>query len=419
MSICRLLQDCADTDMNVPGYEPGYESDPNDDSPFANPLGAATRTFDATAKPAGETSNPFSAELGLGSALVGARRSGRKEGANSMPAPMPLAPGGGAGKRMAVPPLSDYEAAVGEVQTLPAYAKLALAVSSTDHQGVKELALNRKSKHETAIEAYDALSRTLEHFRANLHHPTPRSHRYHLRLSTMEVELEARTGHAARGFKQLLALNDAELSTIFEELADDFLLVMELAEVEAAGENVNEQARRRRGWIDAFEGDLSGVEGERRQMVEAELSALMETLIATAHLLPPQLERCAPSRAKPPLARAGGVASARPRAAPPTPPPAAPQIARGDDARRQPADSRQPPGPRAAHVARPLGGGEARQGGSRTMGGAARRVAPAPPRPGAQRVQDVPALGPGRPARRAREAARRDRRAADVLSRAA
>ena len=299
--------------MNVAGYEPGYESDPNDDSPFANPLGAATRTFDATAKPAGETSNPFSAELGLGSALVGARRSGRKEGANSMPAPMPLAPGGGAGKRMAVPPLSDYEAAVGEVQTLPAYAKLALAVSSTDHQGVKELALNRKSKHETAIEAYDALFRTLEHFRANLHHPTPRSHRYHLRLSTMEVELEARTGHAARGFKQLLALNDAELSTIFEELADDFLLVMELAEVEAAGENVNEQARRRRGWIDAFEGDLSGVEGERRQMVEAELSALMETLIATAHLLPPQLERCAPSRAKPPLARAGGVASARPR----------------------------------------------------------------------------------------------------------
>ena len=133
--------------MDVAGYEPGYESDPNDDSPFANPLGAATRTFDATAKPAGETSNPFSAELGLGSALVGARRSGRKEGANSMPAPMPLAPGGGAGKRMAVPPLSDYEAAVGEVQTLPAYAKLALAVSSTDHQGVKELALNRKSKH--------------------------------------------------------------------------------------------------------------------------------------------------------------------------------------------------------------------------------------------------------------------------------
>merc|ERR1712138_78820 len=123
---------------------------------------------------------------------------------------------------------------------------------------------------------------------------------------------------------------------------------MELAEVEAAGENVNEQARRRRGWIDAVEG---------------ELSALMETLVATAHLLPPQLERCAPSRAKPPLARAGGVASARPRAAPPTPPPAAPQIARGDDARRQPADSRQPPGPRAAHVARPLGGGEARQGG--------------------------------------------------------
>ena len=59
--------------MNVAGYEPGYESDPNDDSPFANPLGAATRTFDATAKPAGETSNPFSAELGLGSALVGAR----------------------------------------------------------------------------------------------------------------------------------------------------------------------------------------------------------------------------------------------------------------------------------------------------------------------------------------------------------
>ena len=39
--------------MSVAGHEPGYESDPNDDSPFANPLGAATRTFDATAKPAG------------------------------------------------------------------------------------------------------------------------------------------------------------------------------------------------------------------------------------------------------------------------------------------------------------------------------------------------------------------------------
>ena len=106
----------ADTPMK------GYESDPNDDSPFANPLGAATRTFDATTSRRERRRTRSRRSWGSESALVGARRSGRKEGANSMPAPMPLAPGGGAGKRMAVPPLSDYEAAVGEVQTLPAYA---------------------------------------------------------------------------------------------------------------------------------------------------------------------------------------------------------------------------------------------------------------------------------------------------------
>ena len=40
-----------------------------------------------------------------------------------------------------------------------------------------------------------------------------------------------------------------------------------------------------------FETDLGKVEDERREMVEAELTTLLEALVATAHLLPPQLER--------------------------------------------------------------------------------------------------------------------------------
>ena len=103
-----------------------------------------------------------------------------------------------------VPPLNELEVAVGEVQTLPTHGKLHLGVSSTNHAGLKEMLISRKARHEQAFEAYKK------------------------RTGQLEVELEARTAHVARSFKQLMALNDAELKTMFEELADDFLLQMEM-----------------------------------------------------------------------------------------------------------------------------------------------------------------------------------------------
>ena len=103
-----------------------------------------------------------------------------------------------------MPPLNELEVAVGEVQTLPTHGKLHLGVSSTNHAGLKEMLISRKARHEQAFEAYKK------------------------RTGQLEVELEARTAHVARSFKQLMALNDAELKTMFEELADDFLLQMEM-----------------------------------------------------------------------------------------------------------------------------------------------------------------------------------------------
>ena len=210
-------------------------------------------------------SNPFTAEMALLTSLTGERISSRKEGAASMPPPVPLESRGK--KRRAVPPLNDHEVAMGEVQTLPAYGKMHLARSSTDHAGIKEMQIARKSKHEVAIAAYGK------------------------RVSQIEVELEVRTGHAGRGFKKLLTLNDEELQSMFDELGNEFLLEMELDEVNEAWERLQQQTDRRVGWINDFEAELQGIEQERRAMVEHELSRLMDSLVQTAHMLPPALER--------------------------------------------------------------------------------------------------------------------------------
>ena len=210
-------------------------------------------------------SNPFIAELGLLTKLLEPRVSGRKESL-SLPLPKPVDQGPG-GKRQSVPPLSEYEVSMGEVQSLPGYSKLLKGESSTGHAGLKEMQISRKARHEGAIEGYQK------------------------RLVTMEVELEAKTGQVARGFKQLIGLNDAELGTMFEELEDDFLIQMERSEVDGAWTRIHEELLRREKWVGDFESDLSKVESERRQRVEMELSALMGVLIETAHLLPPQLER--------------------------------------------------------------------------------------------------------------------------------
>ena len=232
----------------------------------------ATRTFDegdpaAEPKRAGAgMGNPFTAEMSLLSSLTKERISNRKEGGNSLPPPVPLEPGQ---KRQNVPALNEHELAMGEVQTLPAYGKLLLGKSSTDHSGIKEMQITRKAKHEAAIQAYSK------------------------KVAAMEVTLETRTGHAGRGFKKLLTLNDEEIQAIFDEMADEFLLEMELVDVNEMWDRLHEQTTRREGWITDFEADLQGVEAERRAMIELELGKLLDSLIETAHELPPALERMA------------------------------------------------------------------------------------------------------------------------------
>ena len=205
----------------------------------------ATRTFDegdpaAEPKRAGAgMGNPFTAEMSLLSSLTKERISNRKEGGGNLPPPVPLEPGQ---KRQNVPALNEHELAMGEVQTLPAYGKLLLGKSSTDHSGIKEMQITRKAKHEAAIQAYGK------------------------KVAAMEVTLETRTGHAGRGFKKLLTLNDEEIQAIFDEMADEFLLEMELVDVNEMWDRLHEQTTRREGWINDFEADLQGVEAERRAM---------------------------------------------------------------------------------------------------------------------------------------------------------
>eukprot|EP00965_Chrysotila_dentata_P207439 6184104-Pleurochrysis_carterae.AAC.1 len=139
--------------------------------------------------------NPFTAELGLLSTLKTERKSAHKDRANSFPAPKPLQASPSKRYR-SVPPLSEHEISTGEVQSLAPYGKLALAESSTGHANMKEMQIARKARHEAQLEAYQ------------------------LRRAGMDVELEARTRRAGRNFKQLLALNDAELQTMNEEYAN-------------------------------------------------------------------------------------------------------------------------------------------------------------------------------------------------------
>eukprot|EP00965_Chrysotila_dentata_P196188 6177431-Pleurochrysis_carterae.AAC.1 len=50
----------------------------------------------------------------------------------------------------------------------------------------------------------------------------------------------------------------------YDWLSDEFLVDMELDEVEAAWERMAAQTGHRAGWIDAFERDLAAIEDERR-----------------------------------------------------------------------------------------------------------------------------------------------------------
>ena len=113
--------------------------------------------------------------------------------------------------------------------------------------------ITRKAKHEAAIQAYGK------------------------KVAAMEVTLETRTGHAGRGFKKLLTLNDEEIQAIFDEMADEFLLEMELVDVSEMWDRLHEQTTRREGWITDFEADLQGVEAERRAMIELELGKLLDS----------------------------------------------------------------------------------------------------------------------------------------------
>lgn len=151
-------------------------------------------------------SNAFTAEIGLLSSLAVPRASARQKAAAGMLPPKPIKKG----TCRSVPPLNERQLATGEVQSLPNYGKLTLPASSTGHAGIKEMQISRKSRHESEIEAYN------------------------LRRTGLEVDLEARTGRAGRDFRKLLALNDDELDAVFDELADDFLLDMEVHEVSPA-----------------------------------------------------------------------------------------------------------------------------------------------------------------------------------------
>ena len=141
--------------------------------------------------------------MGLLSSLTMPRVSARNERVAGHFAPKPIKKG----TYRSVPPLNERHLASGEVQSLPNYGKLALPASSTGHAGIKNMQISRKSRHESEIEAYN------------------------LRRTGMEVDLEARTGRAGRDFRKLISLNDEELATIFDEMADDFLLDMEMQEV--------------------------------------------------------------------------------------------------------------------------------------------------------------------------------------------
>ena len=80
---------------------------------------------------------------------------------------------------------------------------------------------------------------------------------------------------------------------------------------------IDEELYRRFSWVTQFETDLGKVEDERREMVEGELTTLLEALVATAHLLPPQLERLVETEAHQVRTMGGWLLDPRPDPLPP------------------------------------------------------------------------------------------------------
>jgi len=207
--------------------------------------------------------NVFSAETGLLQSLRRDRVSGRAESTRDMA--LPTRPELLNGVKPSARQASERDMAVGEVQSLATI--LQLAMSSTGGVGVEEMKLARKERQEQACEAYNK------------------------RKGYLNVEVELRTGQAARSFKQLLSLNDSEIESFFEELNDEFLTRLEMADVSQIGQSVGSQGPRRATWIAEFESELDEMEAERRQSAHIELCQLMDACVEIAHMLPNELER--------------------------------------------------------------------------------------------------------------------------------
>lgn len=125
--------------------------------------------------------NVSTAETGLLQSLGRPRVSGRSELTLSL-AP-PTRPELLEGLKPAPQQASERNVAEGEVQSLATLPQP--GTSSTGGVGIREMKLGRKERQEQALEAYNK------------------------RKGYLDLEIEQRTGQAARAFKQLLALNDS------------------------------------------------------------------------------------------------------------------------------------------------------------------------------------------------------------------
>jgi hypothetical protein len=153
-----------------------------------------------------------------------------------------------------------------DVCALP--AKVESAVGSSKLEGVRRMALARKSRHDEAIKDYEALQRRVY------------------------TEAEDEVLRCGRELRLSLADVDSRQAAVFEAMSDTTTFVLrDFAWLRDQHAAIDALGSERRQCVTQFADAMERIEANRAGVLSRRLHVLAETLIATGHELQPVIER--------------------------------------------------------------------------------------------------------------------------------
>eukprot|EP00742_Colponemidia_sp_Colp-10_P007657 GILJ01008252.1.p1 GENE.GILJ01008252.1~~GILJ01008252.1.p1 ORF type:complete len:1559 (+),score=335.92 GILJ01008252.1:44-4720(+) len=152
-----------------------------------------------------------------------------------------------------------------EVRNLP--TDIIGVPSAHGRQMIAALVLDRKNRHETALEEHNE------------------------QLKHLNAELEVRLKESVSQVKVFLSASDKEIDELFTELDDSSLVCVDRFVLDGVWDQAQQHEKYRMERIGELSGDLEALEQERKTVVDSLLRTLGYQLVEIAHLLAPEVER--------------------------------------------------------------------------------------------------------------------------------